>query len=122
MRGNTYSKNHNFFEAKSDYEFWDFSFEQMGDIDLPTTIDYVLRVTQKPQLSLFGFSQGTTIGFYSLVNQKSRLQGKIRTFLAIAPVITLKYSSQEFLRQLSSNIAVPFLLEQGGYYELFSER
>jgi len=45
VRGNSYSKNHNFYNAKSDYEFWDFSFEQMGDLDLPTTIDYLLRVT-----------------------------------------------------------------------------
>ena len=27
-----------------DKEFWDFSFQEMGEIDLPAMVDYVLKV------------------------------------------------------------------------------
>lgn len=42
VRGNSYSKNHNFFNAKSNSEYWDFGFEEMGDLDLTTTVDFIL--------------------------------------------------------------------------------
>lgn len=71
VRGNSYSKNHNFYNAKSDPEYWEFGFEEMGDFDLPTTIDYVLKATGKKQLSILSFSQGTTITFYSLAMNKA---------------------------------------------------
>jgi hypothetical protein len=28
-----------------DLEYWDFSFEQMGEIDAPANIDYILKMT-----------------------------------------------------------------------------
>jgi len=73
VRGNSYSKKHNFFDAKSDKDYWNFGFEEMGDLDLLTAVDYILHVTGKTQLTLLGFSQGTTIAFYSLVNNKAHL-------------------------------------------------
>jgi lysosomal acid lipase/cholesteryl ester hydrolase len=121
VRGNSYSKNHNFLNAKSDTEFWDFSFEEMGDQDLPTLIDYVLQVTGKPKITLFAFSQGTTISFYSLVSNKERFKDKIKGFVAMAPVITLNNSTQSLLRSLSGNDMITYALEKSGFVEVFSE-
>jgi pimeloyl-ACP methyl ester carboxylesterase len=42
-RGNKYSKDHQGYV--SNYDRWNFDFEEMGDLDIPTEIDYALRVT-----------------------------------------------------------------------------
>lgn len=42
VRGNSYSRNHNFLEPSSSPEFWQFSFEEMGEFDLTTSVDYIL--------------------------------------------------------------------------------
>ena len=73
VRGNAYSKKHNFMDAASDRDYWNFGFEEMGDLDLPAAVDFVLQATGRAKLTLLGFSQGTTIAFYSLVNNKARL-------------------------------------------------
>lgn len=47
MRGNTYSRQHEFLEPDTEPEFWDFSFEEFGSDDLMTAIDYILSVTDR---------------------------------------------------------------------------
>lgn len=43
----------------SDAKFWDFSWQQIGQMDLPASIDYVLNTTNTRKLNYVGFSQGT---------------------------------------------------------------
>ena len=43
VRGNIYCLNHTTLTPK-DRKFWDFSFQEMGEIDLPAMVDYVLKV------------------------------------------------------------------------------
>lgn len=44
-RGNKYSRGH--VDSKiSDKDYWAFSFQQMGDHDVPTAIDYIRKVTK----------------------------------------------------------------------------
>lgn len=42
MRGNVFSREHSFLDADTSKEFWDFSFEEFGDIDIPTAIEFIL--------------------------------------------------------------------------------
>ena len=56
VRGNTYSRQHQFLEPDADVEFWDYSFEEIGSLDLVTSIDYILEATNKKQLSILAFS------------------------------------------------------------------
>jgi len=44
-RGNTHSKDHMFLNADFDSEYWQFSFEEMGEYDLPAVIEYILEQT-----------------------------------------------------------------------------
>lgn len=58
-RGNKYSHDHT--NAKiSKKAYWDFSFEKMGEKDLPAAIDYVLKNTGQAKLAYVGHSQGTS--------------------------------------------------------------
>ncbi|KAG0424624.1 hypothetical protein HPB47_028154 [Ixodes persulcatus] len=62
VRGNTYARQHATLDVKSN-KYWDFSFDQMIEFDLPTTIDMVLGTTHQPMLYYAGYSQGALIMF-----------------------------------------------------------
>ena len=101
MRGNSYSKKHAFLDENSSREYWQFSFEEFGDFDIPNSIDYILKVTNKASISIIGLSQGTTSTFHSLVQKQEFYKDKINVFIALAPAITLNYTSDEFLVKLA---------------------
>lgn len=46
--------------------FWDFSFDDIGTYDVPCAIDFVLQQTGYDQLTLVGWSQGSTNVFVTL--------------------------------------------------------
>ena len=62
-RGNKYSRistnvttNHK--------EFWDYSFQEMGQYDVKVNIDFILKMTGKKKLTYVGHSQGTSQMFH----------------------------------------------------------
>ncbi|KAG8201347.1 hypothetical protein JTE90_016824 [Oedothorax gibbosus] len=87
IRGNTYSRRHVKYSPKSKI-FWQFSFDEMAEYDLPAMIDYVLNITGQKQLSYIGHSQGTTTAF-AMLSQKPEYNQKINIFIALAPVTTV---------------------------------
>ena len=89
VRGNTYSKNHTSLNHKS-AKFWEFTFDEMALIDLPTMIDYVLKTTGAKTLSYFGHSQGTLMGFVGF-SQNKALSDKVNIFGALAPVARITH-------------------------------
>ncbi|KAJ8735322.1 hypothetical protein PYW07_006942 [Mythimna separata] len=63
-RGNKNSRFHttlNPDDEEQKYQFFDFSFEEIGMYDLPAMIDYILEVTKKDKLHYIGHSQGGTV-------------------------------------------------------------
>lgn len=60
-------------------EFWDYTLDDHANIDLPTMVDYVLKVSQQSQLHYIGHSQGTVMAFAGL-SQNVELQSKIKVF------------------------------------------
>ncbi|XP_063395700.1 lipase 3-like [Cydia fagiglandana] len=64
QRGNRYSREHvslNPNDAKEKLEFFDYSWEDVGTIDLPAMIDYALAFTGQEKLHYIGHSQGGTV-------------------------------------------------------------
>jgi hypothetical protein len=55
-RGNRYSKAHKTLSSDQQ-EFWNFSWQEIGEIDLPTVIDYILKLTIQTKLQYIGHSQ-----------------------------------------------------------------
>lgn len=67
VRGNALSREHSFMDADSSPEFWDFTFEQFGEIDIPTAIEYILKVnTGYEKVAIISYSQGTTSTLYGM--------------------------------------------------------
>ncbi|MBZ3872624.1 Gastric triacylglycerol lipase [Sciurus carolinensis] len=89
-RGNTWSRR-NLYYSPDSVEFWAFSFDEMAKYDLPATIDFIVNKTGQEKIYYVGHSQGTTIGFIAFSTNPT-LAERIKTFYALAPVATVKYS------------------------------
>lgn len=77
------------------------SWHEMGTIDLPDTIDYILDNTGEPDLNYVGHSMGTAI-FYVLCSEKPEYQNKVRSMAAMAPIAYLNHVKSPIMTFLSS--------------------
>jgi predicted alpha/beta hydrolase len=65
-RGNTYSRGHRYLRS-TDKAYWQSSMDDLALVDLPASIDFVLRKARAARLSLVGHSQvGWGLGFWGL--------------------------------------------------------
>lgn len=91
-RGTTYSMNHKTFTTDSE-EFWDFSFSQIGQYDIPAAIDFILDGHSiYSSVFLVGHSMGTT-SIQALLTAHDRWNfdtSKVRGAVMLAPAIHIK--------------------------------
>ncbi|KAJ2887772.1 cholesterol esterase [Coemansia asiatica] len=85
-RGNKYSYKHIKY-APDDARFWSFSIDEIANIDVPTTIDFILKETGASSLTYIGFSQGTAQMFMAL-SRNRLLNQQVSHFIALAPAST----------------------------------
>ena len=52
----------------ADSDYWSFTFDQMGQYDLPAAFNYILNLTASPDLTYVGHSMGTVM-FWAAMNQ-----------------------------------------------------
>ncbi|XP_013117678.2 lipase 3 [Stomoxys calcitrans] len=88
-RGNVYSQKHIKLQ-RSSTEFWEFSLDEIGIIDVPAKIDYVLAITNSQSLHYVGYSQGSTTLMMALAS-KPEYNEKLRSTHLLAPVVFLCY-------------------------------
>lgn len=88
-RGNRYSRKHIKHNPDGSREsrrnFWRFSWHEMGTIDLPTTIDYITKVSGQVRMHYIGHSQGTT-SFFVMASKRLEYNNRIISMNALAPV------------------------------------
>jgi pimeloyl-ACP methyl ester carboxylesterase len=87
FRGNMYSRAHKSLHP-SDHAFWQFSWDEMAQYDLPVMINFALNTSKTNQLYYVGFSLGTTTAFAKL-SQDRDFAKKIKKFYALAPMTTV---------------------------------
>jgi len=98
VRGNTYSLNNIYFTKKQE-QFWDFSYDEMANYDLPSVINYILSITNQSTLSYIGHSQGTTMGFIAFEN--AHIAKYVNVFVALGPVAHVNHCASPLIRALS---------------------
>lgn len=76
-------------------EFWAFDWQEMGLLDTPAVIDYILGVTGRPKVAYIGHSQGTTQMFYGLSENEALFKDKVSLFVALAPVTKITNEKAE---------------------------
>jgi len=107
-RGNKVSMEHVKYTPDMD-EFWDFTFDEMGLIDLPTQIEFVISATGVKQLSYIGHSEGTMQAFIGFSN--TTVASRVNVFIALAP-ITYEFHTKSILLRVISD----FYLDELAYH------
>uniref|UniRef100_A0A182URJ6 Partial AB-hydrolase lipase domain-containing protein n=2 Tax=Anopheles merus TaxID=30066 RepID=A0A182URJ6_ANOME len=97
VRGSRFSRK-NVKLSVADSEFWDFSFHEIGTIDLPAIIDYILRETNAPKLYYVGHNQGMT-NLFALLSAKPRYNRKIHHAIGLATIGYLGTTDNRVVRR-----------------------
>ncbi|RVE45944.1 hypothetical protein evm_009417 [Chilo suppressalis] len=123
-RGNFYSRRHNRLNPNSriNQNFWKFSWDEIGNHDLPAFIDYILATTGQSQLHYIGHSQGGT-AFLVLNSLRPEYNRKFVSFEGLAPASFFTNNDQPTINSLAphENVLEPaaFALGMG---EVFGDR
>ncbi|XP_067629584.1 lipase 3-like [Eurosta solidaginis] len=97
-RGNIYSRNHSTIWIKHP-KFWKFSWHEIGTIDIPETIDYVLHRTGEKAIHYVGHSQGST-AYFVMLSIRPEYNAKIKTGHALAPAVFMGNATQDIIVNL----------------------
>lgn len=86
----------------------------MAAIDLPTMIDFSLKIANATNLTYVGHSQGTIMGFAGFP-QSQQLSSHVSSFIALAPVAYVNHQESPLLHFLAK-------LDIGQTLELLGEK
>lgn len=111
-RGNTYGREHATLSPLFP-SFWDYTWDEIGTIDVPAMIDYTLYHTGEEKVHYVGHSQGTT-SFLVLLSTIPSYNSKIKTSHLLAPV-----GFMENMQSPLAKVAAPFLGHPSLLAELF---
>jgi len=118
-RGNKYSREHATLNPNKD-DYWQFDWQDMGDQDIHTAIDFVRSSTGFSKVVYVGHSQGTTQMFYALAHDEEWFASRVSLFLAFGPVLSLSHASSDLLYFVAFNEKlIDDTCELFGIYEMF---
>ena len=93
-RGNTYSRAHTEYDPdKNEKKFWNFSWYEMGQYDIPAVIDTIQAKTGGQKVAYIGHSQGTTQMFSALSENSAYFADKVPLYVALGPVSKITNTS-----------------------------
>lgn len=88
--------------------FWDFSFDEMAEYDLPAAFSYINNITKK-KIHYIGHSQGTMVMFAALSVKNPIVTSLIASYSALGPVAYLEYEESRLLGTLAHSAAISLL-------------
>ena len=68
-------------------ERWNFSWAEMGTIDIPAIVDKIIEVTGQEKVTLMGYSQGSSQMYYGLAKRQDFFADRVHRFVALASCI-----------------------------------
>lgn len=99
-RGNRYGRMH-IHHNPSSSDFWGFSWHEVGLIDIPNTIEYILQNTGQQRLHYVGHSQGTT-AFWVMCSERPFYMSRIISMQALAPAAYMHHTRSPYVIMLST--------------------
>jgi len=81
--------------------YWQFTWDQIAEYDVPAVVDAVLLWTNKTKVIYIGHSQGSTTMF-ALLASKPQYNEKISIFVALAPVTYFSHNQSPEFQGLSN--------------------
>jgi lysosomal acid lipase/cholesteryl ester hydrolase len=97
-------------------QFWDFSFDEMAQYDLPGQIDYILKTTGEKKIFYIGHSEGTIQAFAGFLDPE--LASKVKIFIALAPVAHVGHVTSPIL-QAMAKLGTDVIFELLGLHEFY---
>jgi len=113
-RGNYFSTAHETLNPK-DKEFWQFSWQEMGEFDIPASVGYVLDITGHSKLTYIGHSQGT-LQMFTLLSDKPEFASNLSLFVALGPVATVRHLKSKLINQIAKDHVID-LFEVAGIHD-----
>jgi pimeloyl-ACP methyl ester carboxylesterase len=86
MRGTQFSRSHLDYDSTLNSDYWEFSFDQMAEFDLPAVVNYIKQRENVEKIYYIGHSQGTLIFFLAYMNNPEVLEKNIKKFVALGTV------------------------------------
>ncbi|CAG5013326.1 unnamed protein product [Parnassius apollo] len=110
VRGTYYGRRNVRLNPDADSQFWNFTSHEMGILDVPSIINYMLNETGSSELIYVGYSQGARI-FFIMCSETFGYCDKIKVSINIAPAARVKYTRSVPIQLLTRFYAVtePFL-------------
>lgn len=101
-RGNYYSRHHLTLNPDSilNKDFWRFSWDQIGNYDLPAIIDLITETTGQEKIHYIGHSQGGT-AFLVLNSLRPEYNDKFISFQGLAPACYFENNENSMYKTLS---------------------
>lgn len=119
-RGNSHSREHIYLRPNEQPHFWNFAVKEFAEFDLPAEIEEIQRVKNtQAKVTLFGFSEGTIVSLYGLVEKADYFRDKVKLFVALAPTIYFTHVHNKHLSEVAawSNL-ISTALETYSLYEI----
>lgn len=114
VRGNKHSRNHTNLNPNKDKAFWDFSMDEMVDIDVPEMCAYIYGITQK-KINYIGHSQGSTLILAALAEKNEIVLKTVEKILALGPVVFLQEAKK--INPLKAFVNNPIIETMIGYLQ-----
>ena len=100
MRGNQFSKSHLDYDSSLNSDFWNFSFDEMAQYDLPAIVNLVKERDGVEKVDYMGHSQGTLIFFLAYMNNPDFMEKNIDKFISVGTVPNVN-NAEHFMLDLA---------------------
>lgn len=120
-RGTKYSLGHRLYDQRTSEAFWNFSWMEMSELDLPAAFEFVARSTGQ-KINYIGHSQGTTQMFAALANpsgKNEKITKNLKKFAALGPVAYTGHVESPFFTFLAKSNTMIEIAKYMGKYGLF---
>jgi len=94
-------------------KYWEFSFDEMAEYDLPTMIEYITEISGFDKITYIGHSQGTAQFFAKTALDPEYVNSKIKAFVALSPVLYVKNAPGTFEKIMAWLPAIDALYHTG---------
>ncbi|EDV40089.1 uncharacterized protein Dana_GF10345 [Drosophila ananassae] len=104
-RGNIYSRENNIISINSP-KFWHFDWHEIGTIDIPAMIDYIIDETGHSQVHYAGHSQGTTV-YLVMLSERPEYNEKVKSGHLLAPCAFFEHGSSFIFKAMGPLVGTP---------------
>ena len=105
IRGTQFSRSHLDYDSSLNSDYWDFSFDHIGEFDIPANINFVKNRDKVEKVYYIGHSQGTLTFFLAYMNNPEFMENSIAKFVALGTVPNVNNAPHFLLKLIEkSNI------------------